>query len=43
MGRLENLVSGRQREFSSAEELLKALACDLASAAGESAASAGDA
>jgi hypothetical protein len=43
MGRLENLVSGRQREFSSAEELLEALACDLASAAGESTASAGDA
>lgn len=43
MGRLENLVSGRQREFSSAEELLEALACDFASAAGERADSAGDA
>ncbi|SDH54643.1 hypothetical protein SAMN05216603_11062 [Pseudomonas benzenivorans] len=34
-GRLENLVSGRQREFSSAEELLVAIAADLASATGE--------
>lgn len=37
-GRIENLVTGRQREFASAEELLKALASDLALAAGESAA-----
>jgi hypothetical protein len=36
-GRLENLVTGRQREFSSAEELLKSIAADLASAAGEQA------
>lgn len=37
-GRIENLVTGRQREFGSAEELLKELASDLALAAGESAA-----
>lgn len=37
-GRLENLVTGRQREFASAEELLEALAFDLALAAGECAA-----
>lgn len=37
-GRIENLVTGRQREFASAEELLKALASDLVLAAGESAA-----
>ena len=36
-GRLENLVTGRQREFASAEELLEALATDLALAAGEGA------
>ncbi|AOE85205.1 hypothetical protein [Pseudomonas sp. TCU-HL1] len=35
VGRLENLVSGRQREFSSAEELLVSIAADLVSAAGE--------
>ncbi|MOA63590.1 hypothetical protein D3C78_1893630 [compost metagenome] len=40
VGRLENLVSGRQREFSSAEELLVAIAADLVSAAGEHAADA---
>ncbi|MFN3767054.1 MAG: hypothetical protein ACK4TD_01670 [Ectopseudomonas guguanensis] len=28
-GRLENLVSGRQREFASGEELLVSLATDL--------------
>ena len=31
MGRLENLVTGRQREFSSAEELLASLAEELRS------------
>ncbi|KJZ64170.1 hypothetical protein [Pseudomonas fluorescens] len=36
-GRLENLVTGRQREFSSAEELLESIGADLASAAGEQA------
>lgn len=36
-GRIENLVTGRQREFASAEELLRALASDLVLAAGESA------
>ena len=39
-GRLENLVTGRQREFASAEELLESIARDLASAAGEHAADA---
>ena len=39
-GRLENLVTGRQREFSSAAELLASIASDLASAAGERAADA---
>jgi hypothetical protein len=34
-GRLENLVTGRQHEFASAEELLASLASDLASAGGE--------
>jgi hypothetical protein len=34
-GRLENLVSGRQREFSCAEELLVAITADLVSAAVE--------
>ena len=40
-GRLENLVTGRQREFSSADELLASIAADLASATGEHAADAG--
>lgn len=35
MGRLENLVTGRQREFSSSEELLESIDSDLASAVGE--------
>ncbi|CAI8817737.1 ATP-binding protein [Pseudomonas sp. IT-P253] len=35
VGRLENLVTGRQSEFSSAEELLESIASDLLSAAGE--------
>jgi hypothetical protein len=35
VGRLENLVTGRQREFSTAEELLESIASDLALAAGE--------
>ena len=34
-GRLENLVTGRQHEFASAEELLASIASDLASAGGE--------
>jgi len=29
-GRLENLVTGRQREFASADELLQSIAGDLA-------------
>jgi hypothetical protein len=32
VGRLENLVTGQQREFASAEELLESLDSDLASA-----------
>lgn len=40
VGRLENLVTGRQYEFSSAEELLESIDSDLASAAGEHAANA---
>lgn len=35
MGRLENLVTGHQRDFSSAEELLVAITIDLVSAARE--------
>ena len=31
-GRIENLVTGRQREFTSAEELLASIASDLESA-----------
>ena len=34
-GRLENLVTGRQREFSSADELLESIDSDLTSAAHE--------
>lgn len=34
-GRLENLVTGRQHEFSSAEELLASIASDLALSAVE--------
>jgi len=34
-GRLENLVTGRQHAFASAEELLAAISADLASAAAE--------
>ena len=41
VGRLENLVTGRQREFSSAEELLESIASDLALTAGEHTADAG--
>jgi hypothetical protein len=37
-GRIENLVTGRQREFASAEELLKVLAADLVLAAEDGAA-----
>lgn len=32
-GRIENLVSGRQREFASAEELLATIASDLEASA----------
>ena len=39
-GRLENLVTGRQHEFASSEELLTSIASDLASAGGECAADA---
>ncbi|VVO31267.1 hypothetical protein [Pseudomonas fluorescens] len=39
-GRLENLVTGRQREFSSAEELLESIDSDLTAAAAEHAADA---
>jgi hypothetical protein len=39
-GRLENLVTGCQHEFSSAEELLAAIACELASTGGGRAADA---
>jgi hypothetical protein len=37
-GRLENLVTGRQHEFSSADELLASIAVDLASATSDGAA-----
>ncbi|PTR20595.1 MULTISPECIES: hypothetical protein [unclassified Pseudomonas] len=40
VGRLENLVTGRQREFSCAEELLESIDSDLRSAASEHAADA---
>ena len=40
-GRLENLVTGRQHEFSSAVELLASITADLASAAIESATDSG--
>jgi hypothetical protein len=39
-GRLENLVTGRQHEFSSASELLASLAADLGLATSEGAADA---
>jgi hypothetical protein len=39
-GRLENLLTGRQREFSCAEELMASIAADLAPAEGERAADA---
>jgi hypothetical protein len=39
-GRLENLLTGQQREFSCAEELLAWIAADLLAAAGERAADA---
>ena len=29
VGRIENLVTGQQREFASGDELLQSLACDL--------------
>lgn len=32
-GRIENMVTGRQREFASADELLESIASDLAPAA----------
>ena len=34
-GRLENIVTGRQREFASGEELLDSIANDLEAAANE--------
>ena len=34
-GRIENLVTGRQREFASADELLESIAGDLALGAAE--------
>lgn len=34
-GRLENLVTGKHREFTSALELFQFMSCDLASAATE--------
>lgn len=34
-GRLENLVTGQQREFSSGRELLDSIASDLETSAGE--------
>ena len=34
-GRLENMVTGRQHEFASADELMASIAADLASAEGE--------
>jgi hypothetical protein len=40
-GRLENLVTGRQREFSSADEFLASIAADLASATSDDAAESG--
>lgn len=42
VGRLENLVTGRQYEFSCAEELSASIAGDLASIAAERAADAVD-
>lgn len=39
-GRLENLFSGRQREFASGQELLASIAAELALPAGERADSA---
>ncbi|WP_409277946.1 hypothetical protein [Pseudomonas defluvii] len=41
-GRLENLVTGHQREFSSAAELLESINSDLASAGSEPAVENGD-
>jgi len=40
-GRIENMVTGRQREFASAQELLASIESDLASAHDERAADAG--
>jgi hypothetical protein len=40
VGRLENLVTGRQREFSSADELSASIAADLASVDADGAAAA---
>ena len=37
-GRLENLVTGRQREFASADELLQSMASDIDCGAAERAA-----
>ena len=37
VGRLENLVTGRQRDFASGRELLESIASDLEASAAESA------
>ena len=37
VGRLENVVTGRQRDFTSGRELLESIANDLAASADESA------
>ncbi|RKS24476.1 hypothetical protein BJ917_1948 [Pseudomonas sp. WPR_5_2] len=37
VGRLENLVTGRQREFSSGKELLESISTDLVTAVSEQA------
>ncbi|BCX69377.1 hypothetical protein [Pseudomonas izuensis] len=37
VGRLENLVTGRQREFSSGKELLESIGTDLVTAVSEQA------
>jgi hypothetical protein len=42
-GRLENLVTGRQRDFASADELLASIAAELAETGADRAADAGGA
>jgi hypothetical protein len=41
-GRIENMVTGRQHEFASAQELLASIASDLASAGERAADAAGE-